>query len=443
MRMNAVLSNPKHPEYGQFTVPLPIPHNQYDGIMEALNAMDMGDPLARDCQMDEILGEYPILKRLEGKPVNIDELDYLAKRLDSFCYAQEGAQFQGAAVSYDYSDMTDLINLTFSCQQVTVITDFSDLEQVGRDHYMVLNGGCASKEELDALDGYETALLLIDEGNGVITPYPEAVTRLLGGEKGEVYQPAQKKEREEPKEFALPPANQTMRRVYAYLLQQRHISREILNAFAQKGLIYESRELSKDKTKEYHNAVFVGIDEHGVARHAHKRGIYTQGKSYRGNVEGCDPRHSFHWTGTSDRLYVFEAPIDLLAFLTLYPEDWQQHSYVALCGTAEHAMLWMLEQNPKLQKIILCLDHDAAGIEAAGRLTDILCKHGYTQSAPLRSTNKDWDEDLKEQHGLEPQPPEEHPQLIVAGTICERIGAKCKAVRPEQASYQIPRLLQQ
>ena len=86
MRMNAVLSNPKHPEYGQFTVPLPIPHNQYNGIMEALNAMDMGDPLARDCQMDEILGEYPILKRLEGKPVNIDELDYLAKRLDSFCY---------------------------------------------------------------------------------------------------------------------------------------------------------------------------------------------------------------------------------------------------------------------------------------------------------------------------------------------------------------------
>ena len=171
MRMNAVLSNPKHPEYGQFTVPLPIPHNQYNRIMEALNAMDMGDPLARDCQMDEILGEYPILKRLEGKPVNIDELDYLAKRLDSFCYAQEGAQFQGAAVSYDYSDMTDLINLTFSCQQVTVITDFSDLEQVGRDHYMVLNGGCASKEELDALDGYETALLLIDEGNGVITPY--------------------------------------------------------------------------------------------------------------------------------------------------------------------------------------------------------------------------------------------------------------------------------
>lgn len=88
-------------------------------------------------------------------------------------------------------------------------------------------------------------------------------------------------------------------------------------------------------------------------------------------------------------------------------------------------------------------DHEAE--EGGGPISFVQTFYGlsYTQSAPLRSTNKDWDEDLKEQHGLEPQPPEEHPQLIVAGTICERIGAKCKAVRPEQASYQIPRLLQQ
>ena len=124
--------------------------------------------------------------------------------------------------------------------------------------------------------------------------YPEAVTRLLNGEQGEVYVPAEKKEKGPPKEFALPPANQTLRRVYAYLLQQRHISREVLSTFAQKGLIYESRELSIDQTKVYHNAVFVGFDERGVARHAHKRGLYTQGKSYRGNIEGSDPRCSFH-----------------------------------------------------------------------------------------------------------------------------------------------------
>ena len=271
--------------------------------------------------------------------------------------------------------------------------------------------------------------------------YPEAVTRLLNGEQGEVYVPAEKKEKGPPKEFALPPANQTLRRVYAYLLQQRHISREVLSTFAQKGLIYESRELSIDQTKVYHNAVFVGFDERGVARHAHKRGLYTQGKSYRGNIEGSDPRCSFHWVGTSDRLYVFEAPFDLLAFLTLYPDGWQQHSYVALCGTAEHAMLWMLEKNPNLRKAILCLDHDAAGIEAVGRLSEVLREHGYSQIAPLQSEYKDWDEDLKARHGLEAQPAEDHPQFAVAGLVCRRIGARCKEVRPDRAVYQFPGLL--
>ena len=199
--------------------------------------------------------------------------------------------------------------------------------------------------------------------------------------------------------------------------------------------------MSIDQTKVYHNAVFVGFDERGVARHAHKRGLYTQGKSYRGNIEGSDPRCSFHWVGTSDRLYVFEAPIDLLAFLTLYPDGWQQHSYVALCGTAEHAMLWMLEKNPNLRKAILCLDHDAAGIEAAGRLSDILREHGYSQIASLQSEYKDWDEDLKAWNGLEAQPAEEHPQFAVAGLVCRRIGARCKEVRPDRAVYQFPGLL--
>ena len=69
------------------------------------------------------------------------------------------------------SDMTDLINLTFCCQQATVITDFSDLEQIGRDHYMNLHGGCVSMEELEELDGMETALLLISENEGTVTPY--------------------------------------------------------------------------------------------------------------------------------------------------------------------------------------------------------------------------------------------------------------------------------
>lgn len=179
------------------------------------------------------------------------------------------------------------------------------------------------------------------------------------------------------------------------------------------------------------------------AQRVGSHGLFTQGKSYRGNIEGSDPRCSFHWVGTSDRLYVFEAPIDLLAFLTLYPDGWQQHSYVALCGTAEHAMLWMLEKNPNLRKTILCLDHDAAGIEAVGRLSDVLREHGYSQIAPLQSEYKDWDEDLKARHGLEAQPAEEHPQFVAADLVCQRIGTRCKEVQPDRAAYQIPGLLLQ
>ena len=106
-------------------------------------------------------------------------------------------------------------------------------------------------------------------------------------------------------------------------------------------------------------------------------------------------------------------------------------------------MLWMLEKNPNLRKAILCLDHDAAGIEAAGRLSDILREHGYSQIASLQSEYKDWDEDLKAWNGLEAQPAEEHPQFAVAGLVCRRIGARCKEVQPDRAAYQIPGLLLQ
>lgn len=66
--------------------------------------------------------------------------------------------------------MKDLINLTFCCQQATVITDFTNLKEVGRDHYMNIHGGCASMEELEQLDGVETAVLLIEDNEGTYQP---------------------------------------------------------------------------------------------------------------------------------------------------------------------------------------------------------------------------------------------------------------------------------
>ena len=253
--------------------------------------------------------------------------------------------------------------------------------------------------------------------------YPEAVTRLLGGEQGAVYDAAPKQKKVEKRAFALPPANKDMRRMYAYLLKNRLLDRDVISAFVREGLLYESCEKFKNGANVYHNAVFVGKDASGIAHHAHKRSINSIGRTFRINIEGSDPQCSFHHTGSSDRLYVFEAPIDLLSYITLHPEDWQRHSYVALCGTAEHAMLWMLEKDPQIHTVCLCLDHDAAGIEAGGRLADILWERGYDDIEVLQSEYKDWNEDIKARRGLPAQEAEEHPQLIAAPEICGRIGA--------------------
>ena len=165
-----VLSNPSHPEYGVATIPFPIPRDQYAHCMELLEALEIGDAVNADCKVEEIDSFYTVLKRTEMLTVNVEELNYLAKRLDSFDTG-EAAQFQAMAHKLELFELKDLINLTFCCQQATVITDFSDLAAVGRNHYMNLHGGSASVDELNKLDGEETARRLIENGGGTITPY--------------------------------------------------------------------------------------------------------------------------------------------------------------------------------------------------------------------------------------------------------------------------------
>ena len=168
--MSAVLSNPSHPEYGVATIPFPIPRDQYAHCMELLEALEIGDAVKADCKVVEFDSAYNVLKRMEQCTVNVEELNYLTKRLDSFDTG-EAAQFQAMAHKLELFELKDLINLTFCCQQATVITDFSDLAAVGRDHYMNLHGGSASVDELNALDGKGTARQLIESGSGTITPY--------------------------------------------------------------------------------------------------------------------------------------------------------------------------------------------------------------------------------------------------------------------------------
>lgn len=194
---------------------------------------------------------------------------------------------------------------------------------------------------------------------------------------------------EEPKQLEIPPANKDMRRVFAYLCQTRGIAPEVVSAFARKGLLYESA--------DHHNAVFVGRDEQGKPRHFHARGTLT-GSHFRQTLPGSEKEYSFHWPGTSGKLYAFEAPIDLLSYISLHPEGWQDHSYVALCGVSAAPIHHLLETQPQLQDVTLCLDNDKAGHNAARRIAgELLREWNVTVSAEF-STLKDWNDELLANH---------------------------------------------
>lgn len=134
--------------------------------------------------------------------------------------------------------------------------------------------------------------------------------------------------RPSPKPFLLPPRHTDMRRVYAYLLG-RYIDREVIHFFAHRQLLYEDA--------VYHNAVFVGMDETVCPD------TPTSGEPLAATRAMCPavghPTAFIGW-GTGDKLYVFEAPVDVLSYITLHPENWPAHSYVALCGTSEQAAIW-------------------------------------------------------------------------------------------------------
>lgn len=216
---------------------------------------------------------------------------------------------------------------------------------------------------------------------------------LLTGEKGQAPLPIAKPRNGPPKEFVLPPASSSMRRVFGYLLGTRKLDQDVLTAFVREKLIYEDL--------PYHNAVFVGTDEKGAARHAHKRSTNSDGKQIRLNVEGCDPAYSFHWNGHSGKFYVFEAPIDLLSYISLYPEGWKENSYVALCGVSDQAMMKQLEQQPEVHEVFLCLDNDKAGHTACARLTEQLHEQGDWKVERVCPQNKDWNDDLRESFSQE------------------------------------------
>ena len=282
------------------------------------------------------------------------------------------------------------------------------LERVGIEHKLIYYDG-SGKHDSITIRGSKWFDHKNQVGGGAIKfmqefydmDFQTAVQELLGQTVTPLsHSPPKVSAKEEKKEFRLPEANTNMHRVYAYLIKQRFISPDIISHFAKQHTLYED--------KEHHNAVFVGIDENGVPRQASKRSTNSYGNSFRITCQGSDTRYSFAHFGESKRLYVFEAPIDMMSFLTLYPKDWQKHSYIAMNGVYENAVLAALKNHSNLSEVILCVDNDEGGIEAVDRLKDILAENGYTDVKRLTPKFKDWNEVLKAKNGAAALPAVPH-----------------------------------
>lgn len=147
---------------------------------------------------------------------------------------------------------------------------------------------------------------------------------------------------------------------------------------------------------------FVGRDEQGKIRHLHARGTLTS-SHFRQTLPGSEKEYSFHWQGANGKLYAFEAPIDLLSYISLHPEGWQNHTYVALCGVSAAPIHNLLETQPQIEEVTLCLDNDEAGHKAARRITaELLNEWNVTVSAEF-PTLKDWNDELLATHQEESQ----------------------------------------
>ena len=208
--------------------------------------------------------------------------------------------------------------------------------------------------------------------------FPEAVKMLIG-EDGEG---RQKSCPAPSKDFRLPEKNEDNEMIVKYLTESRELEKNLVMEWIARGDIYEE--------KKHHNVIFVGRDADGIPRYAHCRG--TGEIKYRGDVVGSDKSYGFSYRGTDNQLFVFEAAIDLLSFIQLFPKDWKKRSYLSLGGVSSLALMTFLSERPQITSVFLCLDNDQAGNEACEKLAGEISE-GYSVIR-LKPSRKDWNEIL-------------------------------------------------
>lgn len=213
--------------------------------------------------------------------------------------------------------------------------------------------------------------------------FPEAMQMLIGEEAIEIAVESTPKT-----EFRLPPRCETNDRIIKYLTEERKLPKDLVEEFIASGLIYEDA--------KHHNVVFVGKDTNGIPRYAHRR---ETSDKFRMDVTGSDKSFGFCYRGKGKELFVFEAPIDMLSHIALYPAGWRERSYLSLGGVSAKALERFLSECQDIESIYIVTDNDQAGNNAAEKLAELISKEKSVYR--FLPQEKDWNEDLiNERNGL-------------------------------------------
>ena len=213
----------------------------------------------------------------------------------------------------------------------------------------------------------------------------DAVKYLLNGEDGVEFVQAETHENEK-KEFVIPEFSKNMHKTFAYLCQTRKIDADVVDFFVSERKIYE--------TKAYSNVAFCGYDENGDMKNIHLRSTRSNNRFFL-DVEGSDKAYYFRHIGTNDKVFVFEAPIDMLSYISMNKENWKENNYVCLGGVSFYSLENILNNKPDIKEVYLCLDNDKRGHEACEKLKSRM-NEMKLKCERLVPENKDWNEDLQE-----------------------------------------------
>jgi len=173
----------------------------------------------------------------------------------------------------------------------------------------------------------------------------------------------------ESRHLDVPKRNTDDKRILAYLVKTRMLSIDVIMPLIKQTRIYEALNT--------HNCVLTGVDQDLSIRYVMQRSSLPN-NSLKFESKGSDKRYSFSLKGKTDILCVFESPIDLLSYMTIFYGSSRCYSHMlSLGGTSNIALTSYISRNPEISKIVFCLDNDKAGVQAYTSFYNTYSSNGF------------------------------------------------------------------